>query len=324
MTADRLAPLLLFASIVVGCENLPSERSLSSPSMIGGTVAKPGEFPSTVALMIPLRKLDDRFCIEEDRHCSMVKIGERHYLLAAHCFYKEESLLHGNLEREQRFAEGKNVALHNGVNVWQNSGESCNGSSTAGSWMVPKDEKRVRGVLKKIHIHPSYEARGAEEGKHNSAFPTVPIFTHHDLAVIETQDSLLPDVPAATLSFAAPVVGTNVLIGGHGVEGGFVGSFKSALKYAVTPLAGTAGTNFYTKGAIFEGPVIQPGDSGGPVYQKDNDGRLKVMGINSKHFSTASAHVMLGGEGSEGIKEWVTSILTAERESSARLSLISQ
>src|SRR6266540_2183244 len=103
---------LALLSAFAGVACAPSEEALGSEqaSLIGGRLAEEGQFPASVALLTPLPSVDSRYCMREDRRCTMTRVGPRAYLAAGHCFADKDEL-----EQRQRvvlsplFAPGARV-----------------------------------------------------------------------------------------------------------------------------------------------------------------------------------------------------------------------
>jgi hypothetical protein len=308
---------LLAATVLIGlgtgCLTAPDEdaRSLDSgASLIGGEVADEGQFPATVALLTPLPARDTRYCMTEDRLCTITRVGRRAYLAAGHCFADR-----AQLETERRvvlssaFQPGQPIGLSHGVHIWELVDGSCPEQTFGDTIAVPAEgSERVSATVRQVHFHPSYLTRGAESGQTGGSWP---LFTHADLAILEVEEDLAGFASEATVSFDALRPGDSVVIAGHGISGGFVGSNWSGLKFATRSVDALVGQDFFTRlSSPTGGPGIAPGDSGGGVFLASDPTMRTIVGVNSKSIAfRGSALVRLDDGGPEPVRSWYETVL---------------
>jgi Trypsin len=300
-------------SLLIGgaCGAPEDDIAASDAPLIGGQVAKAGQFPATVALLTPLAATDTRYCMKEDRRCTMTRVGKRAYLAAGHCFADKDTL-----EREQRvvlsplFTPGAHISLSQGVMIWDFVPGSCPEQTFGGQIAVPAASSvRLGATVRQVHFHPSYLTRGGEAGTAGSGDWTR--FEHADVAVLEVEEDLTSFAQVAKVSFAPLSPGDDVVIAGHGMSGGFVGTMWSGLKFAARKVDALEGQDFYTRVSDpFGGPGIAPGDSGGAVFLAADPSMRTIVGVNSKSVAyRGSAHVRLDDTGPQPISAWYQGVL---------------
>ena len=304
---------LLAASGCVAPDQDPALEA-NDASLIGGSLAAPGQFPATVALLTPLDHVDTRYCMTEDRRCTMTRIGAHTFLAAAHCFADKNEL-----EQNRRvvlsplFATGAPIGLSHGVDIWEYVEGTCPEQTFGGQIAVPApDSERRSATVRRVHMHPSYATGGAEAGQPGEAWP---LFTHADVAILEVEEDLTGFASEAKVSFDQLRAGSAVVIGGHGMSGGFTGSTFSSLKFASRSVDALVGQDFFTRMSDpFGGPGIAPGDSGGGVFLASDRTMRTVVGVNSKSMAyRGSAHVRLDDGGPQEIRSWFERVM-AETE----------
>jgi len=302
----------LAALLAPGCVDAGDDLASSAAPLIGGQEAEAGQFPATVALMTPLPAVDTRYCNTEQRHCTMTRVGPRAYLSAGHCFAD------GNiLEREHRvvlsptFKPGAKISISHGVQIWEYVQGTCPEQTFGTQIMVQAEgSQRVPLTVRKIHFHPTYLSNGGEAGVSEGGWTN---FNHADVALLEV-DEVAPDfVAQAKVKFSPLAPGDAVIIGGHGISGGFAGTAWSGLKFARRTVDAVVGQDFFTRVSDpFGGPGIAPGDSGGAVYLASDPDMLTVVGVNSKSIAfRGSAHVRLDGTGPQDVAGWYTQVLAS-------------
>ncbi len=297
--------MLVTVLAAAGCAASGDDVDSIGAELIGGRVAEDGQFPATVALLTPLASFDTRYCIGEDRRCTMTRVGPRAYLAAGHCFADRNQL--DNQRRvvlSPMFEPGQRVELSLGVQIWEYVEGTCPAQTFGNQIAVPAPgSQRVAATVRQVHFHPSFLARGAEAGEPGSEWSR---FGHADLAILEVEEDIPGFAAQARVSFVPLHPGEGVVIAGHGVSGGFVGGSWSGLKYAARTVDALVGQDFFTKvDDPFGGPGIAPGDSGGGVFLAADPRMLTVVGVNSKSIAyRGSAHVRLDDGGPEAVRAW--------------------
>jgi hypothetical protein len=252
--------VLVMSVISYGCKS----RTYSSQKLIGGKLAKSGQFPASVNLTQgPTASF-----------CTGSFVSKIHLLTAAHCVVAGydgpggsfDLLLKGGLsDRVLYYAYG------------------------------PEREKKFTGNIKNFYIPEGLKAQlKTSKGWGENSNSSSPI-EMEDVAIIELESPISSDITLAKLSERIVETGMNFIFGGYGCQSypaipakeGLPTSTKVQLKYTkgktskVTTISGF--------GAKYTGAASQsmcPGDSGGPVYF-DNDpgnpnaGSTEVIGVNS-------------------------------------------
>lgn len=117
---------VLFCVLALGCgvpagdpgDPFAAADGTESGELIGGAVAQPGQFPSSLWLSF----------------CSAAKIGPRHVLTAAHCVWDEQT-----------------GTFHSGIHPGASLSVTNEVTLTAAS-------SRYNGTIKKVHVHPRWTA----------------------------------------------------------------------------------------------------------------------------------------------------------------------
>jgi hypothetical protein len=281
----------------------PSESALTF-----GQTAKPGQFPATVALLANLSQLD-RFCITEDRRCTMTRVGPRAYLSAGHCFADGNVLeTQKKVVRDARLENGKKTSISYGVEMWESVEGTCAQTGKAGTiWRQHPQSKRVSATIRNVYFHPSYLTGGAEAGTHVEG-SNFSLYNHADVAILEVAEDFKGFADIANVSFAPLKAADPIIIGGHGGTGGFTGGASTILKFAPSKVDTILGQDFFTAAVPFKEPAIQPGDSGGPVYLASDKSNHTVVGVNSKTSTWGSAHVRMD-DGTQQVRAWYEKVM---------------
>jgi secreted trypsin-like serine protease len=271
MAGRTMRRTFLSAIAIVGsllsahCGSEGSEETTSDQDLIGGTVAKPGQYPASIQINRGPDSSGTPFT-----KCTGIPISRHHILLAAHCLFK---VVHGV---QQTF--GLTMFYSYGVNA----------------------EKLVVADIKATYL-PEEAKRYLET---HGTWATDVIAEAHDVAVVEVEQPVPAAIALGTMSSKEVAVGTRFRYGGYGCEqhastpadpavtAGATG--KARLKYAQGTV--TEVSPLVAQGPTYEGLAKQslcPGDSGGPVYldasPQDPDRVLtEFIGINNFHKTSAS------------------------------------
>ncbi|WP_146649098.1 S1 family peptidase [Labilithrix luteola] len=293
-----LATLLIPASIGVlagACAAHDEDDATSdNGALIGGQVATTAQFPSNLYLKTG---------------CTAAKVAPKKILTAAHCVFDPAMA-------SVRFANGSTISV---------SRDPVNGFA----------EHKV----KEVHVHPSWVT--ACEAQYCAASSVTALMDAADIALIELEDDI-EYVPSAEIDTTELVPKTKVVIIGFGCTKGVLvrdDRPNPTLAYAIGEIAPPqlldhpgspiendkeheiAAGNY----ALTYGPAsyrqqagICPGDSGGPLY-RDEDGKMKIVGVNSNYtffpdqqdklgLPVSNWHTRLDGNSRQHIAEWLQSL----------------
>lgn len=284
--ARRLATFLVASVAVVAsaaaCSRSPAPET-EADDLVGGTLAAPGEFPSTLVVR---------------QGCTVAKVGPRHLLTAAHCVYNGPA-------RDVRAAYAPGAAIELGLGVQM---DNAIDAAAAGY-------RRV--TVERTYVHGAYFEERGIDGWPRVLLDSAP----PDLAVIvldEASRAALAEVPEAEIDLSPLPEGAPVVIGGYGCEAGLEGAKATTARLrrqrtrtvgaeallhegsSVKDLASPHATHLvrqylFTPGRGGVAPAapdagaddpaadlasICPGDSGGPVYLDDGAAR-RIVGVNA-------------------------------------------
>jgi V8-like Glu-specific endopeptidase len=239
--------------------------------LIGGTVAPPYHFRSTVAI---------------GDVCTAAKVGPRSYLTAAHCVVDPNELAGGLTPTNAPNRDGIAAKFSPGASIPIAYGIQVNDSS-----------QRATVKVVKTHVHPTW----LEYMNHRQRPGVV---GGADIAVIKV-DRDLPQIPEARVELGEIQPGTLVVKGGFGCEDHALrpesplNRYKTAFATVLPPSELLLGWNdvqtelerqvvdasyLVTSGRLRdeEQASICKGDSGGPLYLNHNSDR-RVVGVNSDY-----------------------------------------
>lgn len=276
MRKISLIPCVLSAGLTAfsGCRAV--QKSESDVKFIGGEAALTGEYVSTVYF----------------QRCTAAKIGDRHFLTAAHCLFKKES---GRPAYDM--VPGSKANLLVGISREQG--------------------KLIPVTIASVAMYPGFEldqldkAYAKLDGKApaviNEVTPTL-----IDLAVIAVNEET-PELPPVGFDEQALPNGTNVAVGGFGCEkeGEEATTETMRLKYANVPTDLAKGTLVSWRADSAQGyRSTCHGDSGGPVYRTVN-GEKRIVGVNSGSPKGYSVFTLLAGSGGAKALAWIRQELQA-------------
>jgi secreted trypsin-like serine protease len=261
------APAIIVAGLLSAhCTSSGADPEVTAnPELIGGTVAKVGQYPASIQIN---RGTDDNG--KPFLTCTGMPISRTHILLAAHCLFKSVDGV------QQAF--GLTMFYSYGVN----------------------GEKLVRTGIKATYL----PKEAVQYLTANQVWGAGDVESAHDVAVIELEDQVPAAVAIGTMSSRDVPVGTAFRFGGYGCERHVStpaeedvtanASDSSRLKYAQGKV--TEVSPLIAQGLTYQGLAKQslcPGDSGGPVYfdhsPSDPDAVLtEFIGINNFHRSRTS------------------------------------
>lgn len=290
-----LLPLAL-VPVAIACSAPSPDAATSDPELIGGEVAEPGAFPSTLQIV---------------GNCTVTKVGENVILTAAHCVRNQDGSLRTN------FAEGQSMQVrHRGTaKVEAEAGED------AGAEAGPANAEEITATLtiKRTVIHPRiahYCRTKSCGGRASDERRDAP-----DIAIIEVAGGL-EGIPTAAVDLTSAKPGDEVTILGYGCKTDvWAGDIDGKLRYRNTRLVAASAAvhtgglrpdeadglrsieanNVFTRGPVSEiaadadtdagdadadaaAPELQaglcPGDSGGALYRK---GANVVVGVNASY-----------------------------------------
>ena len=266
MHTSRLSSIVLLAAGLLSAHcSSPESDATSADDLIGGTVAKPGQYPASIQVNRGPDANGETF-----PRCTAVPISRTHILLAAHCLFK---FVH-------------NVQQTFGLTMFYSYGVNA--------------ESHVRTGIKATYLPKEAKEYLAA----NQVWGAGDFERAHDIAVVELETPIPAAVAIGAMSSREVAVGTAFRYGGYGCEKHAStpaeeevtaeASERSRLKYAqgnvteVSPLV--------AQGPTYQGLAKQslcPGDSGGPVYfdpssEDPNAVLTEFIGINSFHRTMAS------------------------------------
>lgn len=219
----------------------------ASPALvIGGEEAPPDEFPATVQI-----RIDPVDPYEDVGYCTATKIGEYHFLTAAHCL-----------------ADVSAASL------------TITATSARRSLLFRSKTLRIDSIA----LHPSYETYchlDCEDGREPAYYQQQAA----DAAIVIVR-SATPEIPVATVQTSSIPVGTIAIVTGYGCHSRNEDGMRHDLQMAnaqiiqrSTPYLVTAGL-LYDRAASARASLCL-GDSGGPLYVRDASDEYVVVGVNS-------------------------------------------
>ncbi len=252
-----LSALLLISS--VGCKTTTE----SDVKLIGGVVAKEGQYPATIGLVV----LGSDWITY---YCTGTFISRTHILTAAHCLVEAQGMAgHGRKIVLKDRVENKILLYFHG----------------------PRFRQSYQSSIKNIYVPKETISFLRKRGDWNAK----DIVFASDIAVIEVEPFQAPAIKLATLSSRTVKKGTPFRFGGYGCEqheripstADVANANVRRLKYAQGKVSSVSSLIGY--GPKYKGLAQQSacyGDSGGPVYFDPNPddietGTTEVIGVNS-------------------------------------------
>lgn len=286
-----------------GCQKPLEPFDQTSSSLIGGTVASEGAYPSTLHIW---------------GNCTAAKVGPRAILTAAHCISQFDTL-------EPTYGPRSTIWVTNRKTVDSQS-------PLEGGAYVPV-------VVERIFQHPSWlTAIGTSRmvlGPYPSADVAIIILTTESAKRIK-------DIPTAVVDTSSVMPNDPLVVMGYGCELGVYGpvdysrvrlkiqptnaiSVKEALAPGREPspdLGDRVADNYlFTPGFMSGARAASacPGDSGGPVYRNDGTEQM-IVGVNAYYnffpqnvdpaqVSLSNWHTRLDFSAGSGAGSWISGIL---------------
>ena len=324
-----LLPLAL-VPVAIACSAPAPDAATSDPELIGGEVAEPGAFPSTLQIV---------------GNCTVTKVGENVILTAAHCVRNQD----GSLRND--FLEGRTMQIrHRGAA----NAAAAEAGEDAGVEAGPAgngEEISATLTIKRTVIHPRiahYCKTKSCGGRASDERRDAP-----DIAIIEVAGGL-EGIPTAAVDLTPAKPGDEVTILGYGCKTDvWAGDIDGKLRYRNTRLVPASAAihtgglrpdeadglrsieanNVFTKGPVSEiaadadtdagdaaadaaAPELQaglcPGDSGGALYRK---GANVVVGVNASYtflpngrIPVTNWHVRVDRDARWGTAQWLESM----------------
>jgi secreted trypsin-like serine protease len=258
MSVSRVALLFAVASLGLACSSEEAAPDNATSDLIGGSATSSDALPGVVDIKAG---------------CTAAKIAPRFLLTAAHCALNLSTM-------DPKYGPEKPIGLSR--------------DPSAG---------HVDHAVAAVHAHPAFLKKCGETLCSVSA--VVAKLDAPDVALIELKDDL-EGVPAAPIGERVLSPGDAVIIEGFGCTDGVhaedsrpTRSLKSAPAKIAPPKSALHDGSFVEASdvdvfsgnyALTAGPGagkeyagLCPGDSGGPLYAKQEDGTLAVVGVNANY-----------------------------------------
>ncbi len=234
------------------CE--PPNESACPPveTLIGGGLAGPGQFPATAGLLVGSAGATAPTHLT----CTMTKVGDRTFLLAAHCMFP------GGVQDGTAMVRAE---LDVGATIGVLGGVEQRGPVTSTTVVAHR-------------IHPSW-FQAITTTNEGGKF----IATDGDAALLIVADAT-PDIAIAKVDTRPVARCAPVTMQGYGCTSFGGGATTGPLRFLEARIEATIGSMNYISSGFTNSSMdgsICPGDSGGALY----DPNLRIVGINSRFAS---------------------------------------
>lgn len=258
----RHASLLWFGVLAAQASCIARTHNDSRPTLVGGREAYEGELPAAVMLEH-----------EGRAHCSMTKVGLRHFLTAAHCVVdKEPAALRA------RFRPGQSIVVRHGI--------------------LHSEMAR--------HELTVYETRVMQEYLSHAGDTEL----NSDLALVVVNEET-PSIGLATIANEKPMPGQKIYLSGFGCEDLADNGGERRLKIGLTEVSELTDWRIVVGAWTTNGEHVEgcKGDSGGAAWLL-KDGEMRLAGVNSSLRPEVATFVTRIDSGApNGIARWLASSL---------------
>lgn len=273
-----LAYAALVAVAGIGCDRSGpasdgergDEACAGADGLIGSEaeVAADGQFPAVAGLLVqtPADAAPDHLT------CTMTKIGERSFVLAAHCMFPfgEQD---GTAELREEVRPGVEIGVLHGV---LQPGQKLDGHA---------ESTLTVAHVREVRVHPSWleAVSGSEKPEPEGKFT----FTDGDAAILVV-DELTPHIATARISADPVAPCTEVVMNGYGCRTFSPSASTDRLRFLPAQVETILGSMLVISSGFTGSPKdgsICPGDSGGALFSAEDGGNSIIVGLNSRFVS---------------------------------------